>query len=154
SEFPAQPIKLFCPGRDSGTFDFFSEEICGKGSSPRADTTASEDDEVLVRGIIGSPGGMGYFGLAYYLEHKDALRLVAIDSGKGPVSPTPETVLDGSYAPLSRPLFIYVNSKSLERPEVSAFVTYFLRESLRVSQAVGYIPLPDDLRRLAADRFT
>jgi len=154
AEFPAQPIKLFSPGRDSGTFDFFSEEICGKGANPRPDMVTSEDDEVLVRGITSSPGGVGYFGLAYYIEHKDALRLVALDAGKGPVLPSPESVLEGSYSPLSRPLFLYVNARSLQRPEVSAFVTYFLKESMRVSQAVGYIPLPDDLRRLAADRFS
>jgi phosphate transport system substrate-binding protein len=154
AEFPAQPIKLFSPGRDSGTFDFFSEEICGKGANPRPDMVTSEDDEVLVRGITSSPGGVGYFGLAYYIEHKDALRLVALDAGKGPVLPSPESVLEGSYSPLSRPLFLYVNARSLQRPEVSAFVTYFLKESMRVSQAVGYIPLPDDLRRLSADRFS
>lgn len=153
-DLPAQPVKIFSPGRDSGTFDFFSEEICGKGSSPRADMVTSEDDEVLVRGIVGAPGGIGYFGLGYYIEHKDQLRLVALDSGKGPVLPTPETVLDGTYSPLSRPLFIYVNAKSLQRPEVSAFVSYFLKESQRVAQAVGYIPLPEDLRRLAAERFS
>jgi phosphate transport system substrate-binding protein len=152
-EFPAQPIKLFSPGRDSGTFDFFSEEICGKGASPRPDVVTSEDDEVLVRGIIGSPGGMGYFGMAYYIEHKDALRLVGIDSGKGPVVPTNDTVLDGSYSPLSRPLFLYVNARSLRRPEVGAFVSYFLRESHRAAQAVGYIPLPEDIRRLSTERY-
>ncbi|HVR83925.1 MAG TPA: PstS family phosphate ABC transporter substrate-binding protein, partial [Planctomycetota bacterium] len=152
-DFPAQPIKLFSPGRDSGTFDFFTEEICGKGASPRPDVVTSEDDEVLVRGIIASPGGLGYFGMAYYIEHKDALRLVGVDSGKGPVVPTNDTVLDGSYSPLSRPLFLYVNARSLRRPEVGAFVSYFLRESHRAAQAVGYIPLPEDIRRLSVERY-
>jgi phosphate transport system substrate-binding protein len=153
-EFPAQPLKVFSPGSDSGTFDFFNEEILGKGVLPRADAVASEDDEVLVRGIVASPGALGYFGLAYYIEHKDQLRLIGIDSGKGAVLPTHDTVLDGTYAPLSRPLFLYVGAASLKRPEVAAYVTYFLRESARVAQAVGYIPLPEDLRRLAADRYS
>jgi phosphate transport system substrate-binding protein len=153
-EFPAQPIKFFSPGSDSGTYDFFNEEILGKGILPRADATASEDDEVLVRGIVGAPGAIGYFGLAYYIEHKNQLRLIGVDAGKGPVQPTHDTVLDGSYAPLSRPLFLYVSAKSLKRPEVNAYVSYFLRESARVAQAVGYIPLPEDLRRLSVERFT
>jgi phosphate transport system substrate-binding protein len=153
-EFPAIPVKLFCPGRDSGTFDFFSEVVFGKPTPPRADATASEDDEVLVKGVATTPGAIAYFGLAYYIEHQDQLRLVAIDGGKGPVLPTQETVLDGSYAPFSRPLFIYVNQKSLARPEVNAFARYFLQESPRVAQAVGYIPLPQDLRRLSQERLT
>jgi phosphate transport system substrate-binding protein len=152
-EFPPIPVKFFCPGRDSGTFDFFSEVVFGKPTPPRADAVASEDDEILVRGLVSSPGGIGYFGLAYYIEHQDALKLVAIDAGKGPVLPTPETVLDGTYSPFSRPLFIYVNSKSLGRADVHAFVQYFLQESSRVAQAVGYIPLPGDLRRLSQLRL-
>jgi phosphate transport system substrate-binding protein len=153
-EFPAQPIKFFSPGSASGTYDFFNEEILGKGTLPRADATASEDDEVLVRGIVGSPGAIGYFGLAYYIEHKDQLRLIGVDSGKGPILPTHDTVLEGVYAPLSRPLFLYVGTKALRRPEVHAYVSYFMRESARVAEAVGYIPLPEDLRRLAFERFT
>jgi len=115
---------------------------------------ASEDDEVLVRGIVASPGGIGYFGLAYYIEHKDQLRLIGVDAGKGPILPTHDTVLEGVYSPLSRPLFLYVGAKALKRPEVHAYVSYFLRESARVAEAVGYIPLPDDLRRLASERFS
>jgi phosphate transport system substrate-binding protein len=153
AEFPNQPLKFFCPGRDSGTFDFFMEEVVGKGALPRADAVASEDDEVLVKGIVASPGALGYFGLAYYIEHKDQLRLVGVDAGKGPVLPTHDTVLDGTYAPLSRPLFLYVSAKALKRPEVSAYVSYFLRESARVAEAVGYIPLPEDLRRMSFERF-
>lgn len=153
-EFPNQPLKLFSPGSDSGTYDFFNEEILGKGVLPRADAVASEDDEVLVRGIVASTGGLGYFGLAYYIEHKDQLRLIGIDSGKGAVLPTHDAVLEGTYAPLSRPLFLYVGAKSLKRPEVSAYISYFLRESARVAQAVGYIPLPEELRRLSFERFT
>jgi phosphate transport system substrate-binding protein len=106
-----------------------------------------------VKGIVASPGALGYFGLAYYIEHKDRLRLVGVDAGKGPVLPTHDTVLDGTYAPLSRPLFLYVSAKALKRPEVSAYVSYFLRESARVAEAVGYIPLPEDLRRMSFERF-
>jgi len=153
SEFPNLPLKPFSPGSDSGTYDFFNEEILGKGALPRADAVASEDDEVLVRGILASPGALGYFGLAYYIEHKDQLRLIGVDSGRGAVTPTHDTVLDGTYAPLSRPLFLYVGAKSIKRPEVRAYVSFFLRESARVAQAVGYIPLPEDLRRLSLDRF-
>jgi phosphate transport system substrate-binding protein len=152
-EFPLTSIKLFGPGRDSGTFDYFTEAVFGKTGPVRPDAVASEDDEVLVKGIAGSPGGLGYFGLAYYIEHQDALKLVPIDGGKGPIVPTNETVLDGSYSPFSRPLFIYVNAKSLKRPEVQAYTRYFVRESSRVAQAVGYIPLPADLRRLAQERL-
>jgi phosphate transport system substrate-binding protein len=152
-EFPPVPIKLFCPGRDSGTFDFFNEAVFGKAATPRPDAVASEDDEILVRGIASAAGGIGYFGLAYYIEHKDQLKLLAIDGGKGPILPANDTVLDGSYSPFSRPLFIYVNTKSLARAEVHAYVRYFLRESSRLAQAVGYIPLPADLRRLSHERF-
>jgi len=153
-EFPALPLKLYCPGRDSGTYDYFNEAVFGKAMAPRSDAVASEDDEILVRGIVSTPGAIGYFGLAYYIEHKDSLKLVAIDGGKGPVLPTNETVLDGSYSPFSRPLFIYVNTKSLKRPEIQAYVRYFVLEASRVAQAVGYIPLPADLRRLAQERLT
>jgi len=152
-EFPRQPLKLFCPGRDSGTYDYFNEAVFGKAVSPRADAVASEDDEILVRGIVSTPGAMGYFGLAYYIEHKDSLKLVAIDGGKGPVLPANDTVLDGTYSPFSRPLFIYVNAKSLRKPEVQAYVRYFLQEAPRLAQAVGYIPLPADLRRLSQGRL-
>jgi phosphate transport system substrate-binding protein len=152
-EFPETPIRLFCPGRDSGTFDYFCEAVFGKAGPSRPDAVASEDDEVLVKGIIGAPGSLGYFGLAYYIEHQDTLKLVGIDAGKGPVLPNSETVLDGSYSPFSRPLFIYVNAKSLKRPEVQAYVRYFVKEASRVAQAVGYIPLPAELRRLSQERL-
>jgi len=152
-DFPKQPILLFGPGRDSGTYDFFNEAVFGKPQMPRADAVASENDEVLVQGIVATPGAIGYFGLAYYIEHRDELKIVAIDGGKGPVLPTHDTVLDGSYAPFSRPLFLYVNTRSLQRPEVAAFVRYFLKESSRVTQAAGYIPLPDDQHRLSLERL-
>jgi len=152
-EFPPQPLKLFCPGRDSGTYDYFNEAVFGKAVAPRSDAVASEDDEILVRGIVSTPGAIGYFGLAYYIEHRDSLKLVAIDGGKGPVLPSNDTVLDGTYSPFSRPLFLYVNAKSLRRPEVQAYVRYFLQEAPRVAQAVGYIHLPPDLRRLSQERL-
>jgi phosphate transport system substrate-binding protein len=153
-EFPSRPIRLFSPGRDNGTYDYFTEMIFGKPDvAPRQDVVVSTTPEILVREIVSTPEALSYFGLAYFVEHKEALKLVAIDGGKGPVLPTSETVLDGTYAPFSRPLFIYVNTQSLARPEVRAFVRYFLGESNRIAQAVGYIPLPADLSRLSRDRM-
>jgi phosphate transport system substrate-binding protein len=154
-EFPNRAIRLFSPGRDNGTYDFFTEMIFGKPDvAPRQDVIVSTTPETLVRGIVSTPEAMGYFGLAYYIEHQEALKIVAIDGGKGPVLPTTETVLDGTYTPFSRPLFVYVNTRSLVRPEVRAFIGYFLAESSRVAQAVGYIPLPSDLHRLSVDRLS
>jgi phosphate transport system substrate-binding protein len=153
-EFPNRPIKLFGPGRDNGTYDFFMEAIFGKPDvPPRQDITVSTEQEIVARGISSTVDSLGYFGMAYYVEHKDVLRLVAIDSGHGPVLPTNDTVLDGSYSPFSRPLFIYVSTTSLKRPEVEAYVRFFLKEGHRLAQAVGYIPLPANLAKLALKRF-
>ena len=153
-EFPKRPLRLFSPGRDNGTYDFFTEMIFGKPDvAPRQDVIVSTTPETLVRGIISTPEALGYFGLAYYIEHQDSLKMVAVDGGKGPVLPMTETVLDGTYTPFSRPLFVYVNTKCLARPEVRAFVRYFLGEASRIAQAVGYIPLPADLHRLAGERL-
>jgi phosphate transport system substrate-binding protein len=153
-EFPSRPIRLFGPGRDNGTYDFFMEAIFGKPDvPPRQDITVSTEQEIVARGISSTVDSLGYFGMAYYIEHKDVLRLVAIDSGHGPVLPTNDTVLDGSYSPFSRPLFIYVSSSSLKRPEVEAYVRFFLREGHRLAQAVGYIPLPANIAKLAQKRL-
>ena len=143
--FPAQDIQLFGPGTDSGTFDYFTEVINGKAASSRGDYTASEDDNVLVEGVASSEGGLGYFGLAYYEENADKLKIVPVkDTGSASgVIPSKETVLEGSYAPLSRPIFIYVNKDSLKtKPLVKKFVEYYLQNAGVLSEEVGYIPLP------------
>ncbi|MEK6795437.1 MAG: PstS family phosphate ABC transporter substrate-binding protein [Spirochaetota bacterium] len=151
--FPAEKIRLFGPGTDSGTFDYFTEAIMGKSGQSRSDYTASEDDNVLVEGIAGNKGGLGYFGLAYYEANKDKLSLVAIDGGKGAIEPTIETVKNGTYAPLSRPLFIYVSTAALGRPEVVQFVEFYIKNAAKLSKEVGYIPLPDDGYAAVMKRF-
>lgn len=140
--WPAQKIMLYGAGADSGTFDYFTEAIVGKARSSRGDYTASEDDNVLVRGVSGDRGALGYFGFAYYAENRRKLKAVAIDNGKGPVAPTPETVENGTYQPLSRPVFIYVSEKSLERPELREFVDFYMNNAPQLVREVKYIPLP------------
>jgi phosphate transport system substrate-binding protein len=139
--WPAEKINLYGPGTDSGTFEYFTEAINGKAGDTRKDYTPSEDDNVLVQGVSGDKYAMGYFGFAYYEENIDKLNVVAIDNGKGAITPTQATVMDGTYAPLSRPLFMYVNKKSLAKPEVKAFVEYFLTTGTKLIQSVGYVPL-------------
>lgn len=141
SEWPDQPINLYGPGTDSGTFDYFTEVVVGKAKSSRADYTASEDDNVLVQGIAGDKNALGYFGYAYYIENKDKLKLVAIDAGKGDITPSDATIGDGSYAPLSRPLFIYINKAALARLEVKAFVKFYMTEGANLVTEVGYHPM-------------
>ncbi len=143
SSFPAEDFQLFGPGTDSGTFDYFTEVINGKAASSRGDYTASEDDNVLVEGVASNKGGLGYFGLAYYEENSGRLKVVPVKGKGGAVIPSKETVLDGSYAPLSRPLFIYVNKDSLKaKPLVAKFVRYYLENAPTLSEEVGYVPLP------------
>jgi phosphate transport system substrate-binding protein len=139
--WPNQPIHLYGPGTDSGTFDYFTEVINGKAKSSRADFTASEDDNILVQGISGDPNSLGYFGYAYYAENKAKLKDVPIDSGSGPVSPNDSTITSNTYKPLSRPLFIYVNSAALKRPEVKAFVEFYMVNGETLVHEVGYTPL-------------
>jgi len=141
SGWPDQPIHLYGPGTDSGTFDYFTEVINGKTKSSRADFTASEDDNILVQGISGDPNSLGYFGYAYYAENKAKLKDVPIDSGSGPVTPTDTTITDNTYRPLSRPLFIYINSAALKRPEVKAFVEFYMLNGETLVHEVGYTPL-------------
>ena len=142
STFPDQRIRLYGPDTDSGTFDYFTEEIVGEAQASRHDYTASADDNTLVQGIAGDRSSLGYFGYAYYSENSSKLKLVAVDKGDGCVTPGPETIESGEYAPLSRPLFIYVNKESLERPEVRAFVTYYLENAYELVRQTGYIRLP------------
>jgi phosphate transport system substrate-binding protein len=142
--FPDVPMKLFGAGTDSGTFEYFTEAINGKKKESRTDYTPSEDDNVLVTGVKGEKGGLGYFGYAYYIANKNDLKVVKVDGGNGPVEPTHDTINDGSYAPLSRPIFLYVSKKALERPEVMEFVKYVLsKESREFIAETGYVALPD-----------
>jgi len=142
-EWPAEEIHLFGAGTASGTYDYFTEAIVGESGASRGDYTASEDDNVLVQGISSDKFALGFFGLAYYEENKDKLKLVGVNNGSGSVLPTMETVANGSYAPLSRPIFIYVSNKSAEREEVKAFVNFYLDNVASISEEVGYIPLPE-----------
>ncbi|MDS3860457.1 PstS family phosphate ABC transporter substrate-binding protein [Thermosynechococcaceae cyanobacterium BACA0444] len=140
--FPNVPLKLFSPGADSGTFDYFTEAINGKSKQIRKDFTGSEDDNVLVQGVSRDRGALGYFGLSYYLENKSKVKAVGVNSGKGPVMPSAKAVLDGTYRPLSRPLFIYVSSKAASRPEVKQFVTYYMNNAAPAAKKVGMVALP------------
>lgn len=151
--WPDRELRLYGPGTDSGTFDYFTEAIVGKERACRPDFTASEDDNVLVQGIAGDRDALGYFGYAYYAENKQRLKLVPIDSGRGSVSPSAETITSGTYRPLSRPVFIYVSTAAAKRPEVEEFVRYYLAHASMLVQQVGYLPLPERIYELARERF-
>lgn len=151
-DFPNERLVLFGAGTDSGTFDYFTAAIVGEEKASRGDYTGSEDDDILVQGVSRTKGALGYFGLAYYENNQDKLKLVAIDNGNGPVKASRETVLDGSYQPLARPLFLYVNVKSLERPEVAAFVQFCLENAGALADEVGYIGLPEQIYELIRQR--
>ena len=143
--WPVEPIKLYGPDQDSGTFDYFVEEILGKDGQIRIDYSPSSDDNQLVQGVEGDKGSLGFFGYAYYIEQKDKLNAVAVNG----VRPTDETVKTGKYKPLSRPLYIYVNKKSLkEKPEVRAFVEYYLKNASKAVKLTGYVPLSDYTKQL------
>ena len=153
SGYPNLKMMLFGPGTDSGTFDYFTEAVNGKSKASRSDYSASEDDNTLVQGVENNKGGLGYFGFAYYSAHKDKLTAVAIDGGKGPVEPTIANVLNGTYQPLSRPLFIYVKLSAASRPEVQEFVRFSLTKGAPLVQEVGYIPLPASAYPLVLKHF-
>ncbi len=140
--WPDEELHLFGPGVDSGTYDTFTEVVVGKQHSSRGDYTSSEDDNVLVQGVATDRLALGFFGFAYYVENKDKVKVVPVDGGKGPVTPSIETVRDGRYAPLARPLYIYISKKALERPEVKAFIDFYRANMLRLAEEVGSIPLP------------
>jgi phosphate transport system substrate-binding protein len=155
--WPDKEIRLFGAGVDSGTYDYFTEAIVGKEHSSRGDFTASEDDNVLVQGIANDPLALGFFGLAYYENNKDRLKLVAIDdenpkNGDGPIAPSFESVKDATYQPLARPIFIYVNKKAVDRPAVADFVNFYLTAGGPLVREVGYIPLSDEAYRLGQAR--
>jgi phosphate transport system substrate-binding protein len=153
--WPDQQIKLFGPGADSGTFDYFTEAIIEKAKSSRGDFTASEDDNVLVQGVARDKYALGYFGMAYYAENSKKLKAVPIveKAGKPAVSPSMETVKNGTYQPLSRPIFIYVNAKSMEKKEVREFVEFYLKNAPKLVAEVKYVPLPDKAYKLAMDNL-
>ncbi len=142
--FPDKELKLYGPGTDSGTFDYFTDEVNGEEGASRSDYTASEDDNTLVQGVEGDEGALGYFGYAYYKENKDKLKLLGVNGGSGCVKPSDETVKSGEYKPLSRPLFVYVKESALGRPEVKAFVQFYLDNANTLVGDVGYTPLDNE----------
>ena len=151
--FPDVPLKLFGPGTDSGTFDYFTAAIVGKARASRSDYQATEDDNVTVQGVANEKGGLGYFGFSYYEENQDKLNLLAIDAGKGCVRPSVKTVQNGTYKPLGRPLFIYVKLASFKRPEVQAFIKYILDNEREIAKKARFIPLTDKQLRNAKRLF-
>jgi phosphate transport system substrate-binding protein len=154
--FPDVPLKLYGPGRDSGTFDYFTEAIVGREKASRDDYAASENDNVLVQGVMGDKGALGYFGFSYYEAHADKLKLLGIDSGTGEaIKPSLERIRNDVYKPLSRPLFLYVSKASMERPEVAAFLKFYLDNLVRIVEHpnVKYVSLPDEVNELARRRL-
>lgn len=146
-KFPNLPLELFGPGTDSGTFDYFTEEITGRTGASRTDYTPSEDDNVIVQGVTGSTGGLGYFGYTYFEENESKLNLVKIDSGNGCVAPSPETARDGTYTPLSRPLFVYPSINRLSsNPSLRQFLDYYVDNDAQIAKDAQYIPLSDKQR--------
>ena len=158
--WPKEKIALFGPGVDSGTYDYFTEAIVGQAGASRGDFTSSEDDNVLVQGVASNKYAIGFFGMAYYHENQDKLRAVAIDDGNaangaGPQLPTYDNVVKGVYQPLARPLFVYVRTQAVaQRPEVKAFVEFYLKTAPELLTEVGYVKLPDEIQKLTAQRFS
>jgi phosphate transport system substrate-binding protein len=151
--WPKEKIALFAPGPDSGTFDYFTEEIVGKSKSSRTDYTASEDDNVLLKGVASSRYALGYFGHGYYMANKNKVKAVKIDAGSGAIEPTDANVASGSY-PLSRELYLYVNAAAAKKPQVDAFVKFYLENAKRLSGETGYLPLSDDSYKQASERYS
>lgn len=153
-QWPDAPLMLFGPGADSGTFDYFTEAVAGEAKSSRGDYTASEDDNVLVQGVEHNKNALGYFGFAYYISHQQRMRAVPIEREDGTaVEPSLETVTNGSYQPLSRPLFVYVSERAAQRPEVRAFVEFYLTEGPALAAEVGFVPLPPEASQRALQHF-
>lgn len=153
-DWPAEEIKMYAPGVDSGTFDYFTEAINGDGGVSRGDFTASEDDNVLVQGVSGDRYSLGYFGYAYYVENKDKVKVVPIDGGNGCIAPTDEAINNGTYVPLSRPLFIYVRADAAQDDHVAEFVRYYMgEEGQKLAASVGYIPFPQEVYDLGLAKF-
>jgi phosphate transport system substrate-binding protein len=144
--FPDEPLTLAGPGTDSGTFDYFTDEINGEEGASRADYNASEDDNVIVQAVAGEKGALGYLGYTYYEENLDTLKAVEVDSGGGCVAPSAETAQDGTYTPLSRPLFIYVKDESIQtKPQVQGFVDYYLNNLTTLAETAQFIPVTEDI---------
>lgn len=153
-EFPDEPINLYAPGEDSGTFDYFTEAIVGQAGASRLDSLKSEDDEILVQGVVQDLYSLGYFGFAYYEARIADLKAIGVDNGKGPVLPSRETVEKSEYQPLSRPLFIYVNAtKAQNNPALRKFVDFYLANASTTAAQVGYIPLPEEAYNLGKISF-
>ena len=142
---PDSKFRLYGPDTDSGTFDYFTESIMHQEDASRSDYSASADDNVLIRGMSGDDDALGYFGYAFYSSSPDKLKLIAVDSGSGCIYPSPQTINDGTYSPLSRPMFIYVNTAELEREEVVEFLIFYLDNAPTLVQEVGYVPLPESM---------
>jgi phosphate transport system substrate-binding protein len=152
--WPDKPLKLYGAGKDSGTFDYFTEAVVGQAKASRNDYIASEDDNELVQGVSKDPNALGYFGYAYYDSSKNLLKILSVDSGKGPVLPSSQTVQSADYQPLARPLFIYVNSQAAQtKPEVREFVEYYLNHAERWVTITGYVPLPDEGYKVVLNHF-
>jgi phosphate transport system substrate-binding protein len=143
-DYPDQALALAGPGTDSGTFDYFTDEINGEEGASRSDYTASEDDNVIVQAVAGDKGALGYFGFTYYEENQDTLKALAVDGGDGCIEPSAESAQDGSYTPLSRPLFIYVKNESLAKPEVAAFLRFYFDNLTSIAEEAQFISMPDD----------
>ena len=152
-DWPDEEIALYGPGADSGTFDYFTQTVMGETGASRPDFAASEDDNVLVQGVAGERYALGYFGYAYYVNNADKLKAIAIDDGNGCVAPSPATIENRSYGPLARPLFLYVNPESLKRPEVRAFVEFYLIFAREFLPQVGYVPLSLDRYRMRLEEI-
>lgn len=152
-EWPAEKIRLYGPGTDSGTFDYFTHTVNGEEQASRADFTASEDDNVVVKGLSGDLYSLGYFGYAYYRENDTKVRAVPIDAGKGPIAPTKITINDGTYSPLSRPMFIYISAVALDQPQVADFIDFYMDNVGQLSTEVGYINLPAEVYEKAKLRI-
>lgn len=156
--WPARELHLFGPGVDSGTYDYFTAAVVGQEHASRGDFTSSEDDNVLVQGVSSDIDALGLFGLAYYLENADKLKLVPVDdgdpsNGAGPIAPSPDTVADGTYQPLSRPIFLYVALDDAASPTVARFVDFYLDRAPELAESVGYVALPEEASRLVRRRF-
>lgn len=151
--FPNEPLKLFGPGTDSGTFEYFTEEINGEAKASRADYTASENDNVVVQGVSSTKGGMGYFGFTYYEENADKLKVLKVDGGSGCVEPSVQAAQDNSYQPLSRPLFIYVSDKAAQRPEAKDFVTFYIENIDEIVTEAKFVPLTEEQKATLKSEF-
>ena len=143
--WPAEEVALYGPGTDSGTFDYFTEEIVGETKKSRSDYSPSEDDNVLVTGVSSNKNALGYFGFAYFEENREKLKLLGVDSGSGCMKPTMETVSENTYTPLSRPLYIYVRKSSLAEPAIAEFVDFYLQKAGEAAKQVGYVPVKEEI---------